>query len=112
MARYGYFHHVKLSGAEYSKLLEEFGQEELEMRIQTVDCYCEETGKSYSEYVTKIQRWNVVEYARQFVKDQKAQKKAEEGIQRIREQARKSANEVKVQPPKELKNAIEELING
>lgn len=60
--KYGEYKHVLLSDKEYDKLLDDFGQEELEKWIKRVDEYCEmykndrKKGK-YSNFNLVIRKW-------------------------------------------------------
>jgi hypothetical protein len=46
----GEYGHVRLTDDEYSKLVEEYGQQTTELYIKKVDEYCEQSGKRYKNY--------------------------------------------------------------
>lgn len=48
--RFGEYHHVLLSQAEYDKLCNDYGQAIADSYIKKVDEYCEMSGKSYKNY--------------------------------------------------------------
>ena len=48
--KFGEYHHVLLTDAEYEKLLSDYGQEVTEKYIKKVDEYCEQSGKRYKNY--------------------------------------------------------------
>ncbi|MDP4147376.1 MAG: replication initiator protein A [Bacillota bacterium] len=55
--KYGEFNHVKLTDKEYSKLIEDFGEDKIKLFIKKVDEYCEQYGKSYKNYNLTIRKW-------------------------------------------------------
>ena len=57
--RYGEYKHVKLTGEQYKKLVEDFGQELTDGGIKAVDEYCEMNGKSYKNYALTIRKWGI-----------------------------------------------------
>lgn len=55
--RYGEYKHVLLTDAEYERLVSNFGKDKITDYIRRVDEYCQQYGKSYSDYNLTIQKW-------------------------------------------------------
>ncbi|MGN0598681.1 MAG: hypothetical protein ACI4JK_02200 [Oscillospiraceae bacterium] len=56
-AKYGEYKHVLLTGAQYARLVKEFGAKTTDEYIRKVDEYCELNGKSYKNYNLAIQKF-------------------------------------------------------
>lgn len=55
--RHGEYGHVLLTQKQYDKLVSEYGEENLKLAIKNVDEYCQQHGKSYSDYNLTIRKW-------------------------------------------------------
>lgn len=55
--QYGEYKHVRLSDAEYERLVGKFGEAKVKEYIQKADEYCQIHGKTYSDYNLTIQNW-------------------------------------------------------
>ena len=72
--RYG---HVTLSPDQYDQLVEAYGEEATQAAIQKVDDYCEETGKTYKNYLLVIKRWGIgAARTKQIVNEQESKQPA------------------------------------
>lgn len=57
--KYGEYQHVLLTDEQYQKLVADYGQEDADGGIQAVDAYCEEHGKTYSNYSVTVRKWGI-----------------------------------------------------
>lgn len=55
--KYGEYKHVLLTGEQYSKLVKDFGAKVADQYIKEVDEYCQQYGKSYSDYNLAIRNF-------------------------------------------------------
>ena len=55
--KYGEYKHVRLTENEYNKLLNDLGQEKLDLSIKILDEYCEMHGKTYTNYNLVLRGW-------------------------------------------------------
>lgn len=55
--KYGAYKHVLLTDEQYKKLCSEHGEPDTKLAIKKVDDYCEETGKTYKNYLLVLNRW-------------------------------------------------------
>lgn len=56
---YGEYKHVRLTDADYARLIKDYGEEATLQGIKKVDEYCEEYGKKYSNYNLTIRKWGI-----------------------------------------------------
>ena len=56
---YGEYGHVKLTDVEYTRIVNEYGENALLEGIQNVDEYCQEHGKKYSDYNLVLRKWGI-----------------------------------------------------
>lgn len=57
--KHGEYQHVLLTDDQYQKLVADYGQEDADGGIQAVDAYCEEHGKTYSNYALTVRKWGI-----------------------------------------------------
>lgn len=55
--KYGEYKHVLLTGEQYSRLVQDFGAKTVDQYIKEVDEYCQQYGKSYSDYNLTIRNF-------------------------------------------------------
>lgn len=55
--KYGEYKHVLLTDQQYSKLINDFGEQVVKSYIRKVDEYCQQYGKSYNDYNLTIRKW-------------------------------------------------------
>jgi hypothetical protein len=55
--RFGEYKHILLTEQEYSRLVEEFGEDRTQKAIRKVDEYCEQHGKTYKNYNLVLRNW-------------------------------------------------------
>lgn len=58
---YGEYKHVRLTDADYARLIKDYGEEATLKGIKKVDEYCEQYGKRYSNYNLTIRKWGIEE---------------------------------------------------
>lgn len=68
--RYGEYKHVLLSDTDIERLKEKYGEEKVKEYIRKVDEYCQQKGRTYSDYNLTIQKW---------IRDEKPQKRHDNG---------------------------------
>lgn len=56
-ARYGEYKHVLLTGTQYARLVKEFGAKTTDEYIRKVDEYCQQFGKSYTDYNLTVRKF-------------------------------------------------------
>ncbi|MBR1527764.1 MAG: helix-turn-helix domain-containing protein [Oscillospiraceae bacterium] len=55
--KFGEYHHVRLTDNQFQKLIEEYGENAINLYIKKVDEYCQQHGKSYKDYNLTIRNW-------------------------------------------------------
>lgn len=55
--KYGEYNHVLLTDEQHTKLINDFGTDKTNEYIKKVDEYCQEHGKTYSDYNLTIRKW-------------------------------------------------------
>lgn len=55
--KYGTYKHVQLTDEQYKKLCSEHTEGEIKACIQVVDDYCEQSGKTYKNYLLVMNKW-------------------------------------------------------
>lgn len=55
--KHGEYKHVLLTDVQYNKLLSDYGSEKLDAYIRRVDEYCQQHGKTYSDWNLTIRNW-------------------------------------------------------
>lgn len=56
---YGEYRHVRLTDAEYQRLVDDYGEKAVLLGIKDVDEYCQEHGKSYKDYNLTLRKWGI-----------------------------------------------------
>lgn len=56
---YGEYKHVRLTDDEYDRLVRDYGEEATHKGIKKVDEYCQQHGKTYTDYNLTIRKWGI-----------------------------------------------------
>lgn len=56
---FGEYNHVKLTDKQYSKLIDDYGEEAVLNGIKKVDEYCQRSGRRYQDYNLTIRNWGI-----------------------------------------------------
>lgn len=57
--RHGEYQHVRLTDDEYQRLLNDYGEPAVLSGIRNVDEYCQEHGKTYTDYNLTLRKWGI-----------------------------------------------------